>query len=140
LKEKTSKQRRLIKRTKKRMNPQQHQRGAAAGRQSLFYEPHQVGAMVVYRGSSVSPAAIRLSPGFVAGWLVLLLVGGSTALTVQQFKQYDQIMNTIDLQAEYDAARRLLEALSTRPQGMVSGPVMELASASKDECRMPSGN
>jgi hypothetical protein len=56
------------------MNPQQHQRGAAAGDNLLFYEPHQVGAMVV---SGVKRFASRhpLSPaGFVAGWLVLLLV------------------------------------------------------------------
>jgi uncharacterized membrane protein len=83
------------------MNRQQ----PAAGRQvAVLPEPHQVGAMVVAGVKSFVRRNPIVSAGFVAGWLVLLLVGSGTALTVQQFKQYDQIMNTIDLQAEYDAA------------------------------------
>jgi hypothetical protein len=103
------------------MNPQQHQRGAAAGDNLLFYEPHQVGAMVV---SGVKRFASRhpLSPaGFVAG-LVGIIVGDGTALLAysQQFKQYDQIMNTIDLQARpmlRVITRELIKHIT--PQGMV---------------------
>jgi hypothetical protein len=52
-----------------------------------------------------------------------------TALTVQQFKQYDQIMNTIDLQARKarccsDYSRKLHQA-HARLKGWF-GPVMEL--------------
>jgi len=38
--------------------------------------------------------------------LLILLMGGGTKLTIDQKRQYNRIMNTIDLQAEYNAADR----------------------------------
>lgn len=38
--------------------------------------------------------------------IILILVGGGTKLTVDQQRQYNRIMNTVDLQAEYTASDR----------------------------------
>ena len=38
--------------------------------------------------------------------LLILLMGGGTKLTIDQKRQYNRIMSTIDLQAEYNAADR----------------------------------
>ncbi len=40
----------------------------------------------------------------LAALLLLTLLGSGTKLTVDQRRQYDRIMGTINLQAEYDAA------------------------------------
>jgi hypothetical protein len=71
---------------------------------TVLPEPHQVGALVVSRVKNFLSRHPIVSVSFVLGWVVLLLVGSGTALTVQQHLQYNQIMDTIDLRAEYDAA------------------------------------
>jgi len=43
---------------------------------------------------------------YVFGLLVILLAGSGTKLTLENQREYDRIMNTIDLRAEYDASTR----------------------------------
>jgi hypothetical protein len=61
---------------------QEPQRGAAGRQVAVLPEPHQVGAMVVAGVKGFARRHPIVSVGFVAGWLVLLLVGSGTALTV----------------------------------------------------------
>jgi ABC-type multidrug transport system fused ATPase/permease subunit len=88
------------------MNRPQYPRAAAAGggQVAVLPEPHQVGALIVTGVKGFCRRHPVVSASFVLGWVVLVLVGSGSALTVQQYSQYNQIMNTIDLQAEYDAA------------------------------------
>jgi hypothetical protein len=86
------------------MNPQQHQRGGAGRQIAVLPEPHQIGALVVSGVKTFVRRNPVIAASYIVGWLVLLLVGSGTALTVHQSREYNQIMNTIDLQAEYDAA------------------------------------
>lgn len=75
-----------------------------AGQQIVLPEPAQMGQLVV---SGVSTFARRhkvVSGGYVLGILVILLVGSGTKLNYDQRREYNSIMNTIDLQAEYDAS------------------------------------
>mmetsp|Transcript_28217 Transcript_28217/g.83148 ORF Transcript_28217/g.83148 Transcript_28217/m.83148 type:complete len:296 (-) Transcript_28217:15-902(-) len=51
-----------------------------------------------------------ISGSYVFGLFVLLLAGSGTKLTLQQRGQYDHIMSTIDLNAEYDASNRYAHA------------------------------
>jgi len=44
--------------------------------------------------------------------LLIAILGGGTKLTFDQQRQYDRIMNTIDLQAEYSAASAYHSAYS----------------------------
>jgi ABC-type multidrug transport system fused ATPase/permease subunit len=71
---------------------------------TVLPEPHQVGALVVSKVKIFVSRHPVISASFVLGWMVLLLGGSGTAVTVQQHRQYNQIMDTIDLRAEYDAA------------------------------------
>ena len=48
----------------------------------------------------------------IVSLLVLLLLGSGTKLSIEQQRQYNAIMNTIDLQAEYAAASRYHSAYS----------------------------
>uniref|UniRef100_A0A7S2A693 Uncharacterized protein n=1 Tax=Trieres chinensis TaxID=1514140 RepID=A0A7S2A693_TRICV len=52
-----------------------------------------------------------ISGSYVFGLLVLLLVGSGTKLTLDQRRQYDHIMSTIDLNAEFDASNRYAHAM-----------------------------
>lgn len=45
-----------------------------------------------------------ISGSYVFGILFLLLVGSGTKLTMNQMREYDHIMSTIDLQAEFEAS------------------------------------
>lgn len=53
-----------------------------------------------------------ISTGYVFGILFLLLVGSGTKLTYDQSKQYNKIMNSIDLNAEYQASIQYANAVS----------------------------
>ena len=51
-----------------------------------------------------------ISGSYIFGILFLLLVGSGTKLSVDQSRRYNAIMNTVDIQAEYEASSRYAEA------------------------------
>jgi hypothetical protein len=118
------------------MNRPQYPRAAAAaggGQIAVLPEPHQVGALV----SGVKGFVRRhpvVSASFVFGWVDLVLVGSGSALTVQQYSQYNQIMNTIDLCKPNTMPQVITLFLDKRirPLKDGSGPVMGRVSDSKD--------
>jgi hypothetical protein len=71
---------------------------------AVLPEPAQVGALVVNGAKHFVRRNPIITGSYFAGWLILLLVGSGTQLTAVQLKEYNNIMNTINLQIEYDAA------------------------------------
>jgi hypothetical protein len=52
-----------------------------------------------------------ISGSYIVGILFILLIGSGTKLSVDQSRRYNAIMNTVDIQAEYEASNRYAEAL-----------------------------
>lgn len=69
-----------------------------------------MGALVVRGLTSFAKKNKVISTGYVVGILFLLLVGSGTKLSYDQKKQYNRIMDSIDLNAEYQASLRYAEA------------------------------
>ncbi|KAL7571109.1 hypothetical protein ACA910_014718 [Epithemia clementina (nom. ined.)] len=72
---------------------------------------------LIVRGAAHFARKNKLITGtYLLGWIFLLFVGTGTKLTLTQQRTFTKIMNTIDVQAEYDAtsdyweARRLYHA------------------------------
>jgi hypothetical protein len=84
--------------------------GGVGGRQIVLPEPDQVGQMVVRGISTFARRHKVVSGSYVVGILVILLVGSGTKLNYEQRREYNSIMNTIDLQAEYDASNDYWQA------------------------------
>ena len=74
------------------------------GRQLVLPEPGDVGQMVVRGATSFAKNHKIISGSYILGILVILLIGSGTKLNIDQRRQYNQIVSTIDLQAEYDAS------------------------------------
>ncbi len=51
-----------------------------------------------------------ISGSYILGIFFLLLIGSGTKLSMDQTREYNRIMNTIDLEAEYTASNRLAQA------------------------------
>mmetsp|Transcript_9895 Transcript_9895/g.13059 ORF Transcript_9895/g.13059 Transcript_9895/m.13059 type:complete len:295 (-) Transcript_9895:77-961(-) len=67
-------------------------------------EPAQMGQLIVQGVTSFARRNKVLTGFYIFGWIFLLFVGAGTQLTLEQRQQYNRIMNSIDLQAEYDAS------------------------------------
>lgn len=52
-----------------------------------------------------------ISGGYIFGILFLLLVGSGTKLSTTQLRNYNRIMDSIDLHAEYDASNRYAQSV-----------------------------
>jgi ABC-type multidrug transport system fused ATPase/permease subunit len=90
-----------------RTQPQYRQRQAGmppGGRQIVLPEPAQVGQLVVRGVTAFARRNKVISGSYVLGILVILLIGSGTKLNYEQRREYNNIMNTIDIQAEYDAS------------------------------------
>lgn len=87
----------------------QPQRGPP-GAQIVLPEPGDVGAMVVRGATQFAKRHKIITGSYVLGLLVIILIGGGTKLTYEQRKEYNAIMNTIDLQAEFDASQNFYMA------------------------------
>ncbi|KAL3912833.1 MAG: hypothetical protein SGARI_000955 [Bacillariaceae sp.] len=74
------------------------------GRQLVLPEPGDVGQMIVRGATSFAKNHKIISGSYILGILVILLIGSGTKLNYDQRRQYNQIMSTIDLQAEFDAS------------------------------------
>ena len=63
-----------------------------------------MGTLVVRGITSFAKKHKVISGSYLVGILFLLLIGSGTKLTLDQARQYNSIMNTIDMNAEYDAS------------------------------------
>eukprot|EP00980_Cylindrotheca_fusiformis_P010344 scaffold2299_cov131-Cylindrotheca_fusiformis.AAC.31 len=68
-------------------------------------EPGDLGQLVVRGASNFARRHKVISGSYIIGILVILLVGSGTKLSYDQRRTYNNIMSTIDLQAEYDASQ-----------------------------------
>ncbi|KAL3924824.1 MAG: hypothetical protein SGILL_000809 [Bacillariaceae sp.] len=80
------------------------------GRQIVLPEPGDVGQMIVRGAATFARRHKIISGSYIVGILVILLIGSGTKLNYDQRREYNQIMNTIDLQAEYDASTDFWQA------------------------------
>ena len=69
-------------------------------------EPGDVGQLLVRGATTFAKRHKFITGGYVLGLLVILFIGSGTRLSLQQRQHYNHIMDTIDLQAEYDATDR----------------------------------
>ncbi|CAB9516144.1 expressed unknown protein [Seminavis robusta] len=81
------------------MNQQQRHGGQIA----RLPEPGDVGQLIVRGAKQFAQRHKFITGGYLLGFVVMLFIGSGTQLTLQQRNQYSRIMDTIDLQAEYDA-------------------------------------
>ena len=98
--------------------PQQQQR-----QQQLSLPTVPAAAALVARGAASFARRHRLvTLGWLWGWLVLVVLGSGTALTARQAAEYDRIMATVDVAAEYGAAEahRVAEARYRQARGWLT--------------------
>lgn len=69
-----------------------------------------VGTLAIRGVTSFARRHKLISGSYLFGLLVLILMGTGTKLTMEQAKQYNHIMSTIDLEAEYEASHRYYQA------------------------------
>lgn len=84
----------------------QYQRGAGVppGTQIALPEPGDVGKMVVSGAKAFAKKHKVVTGGYLLGIIMLLLVGSGTKLNYDQVREYNNIMNTIDTNAEWTAS------------------------------------
>ena len=66
-------------------------------------EPSEIGGLVVRNATAFARRNKVVTGFYLLGWIFLLFVGSGSRLTVQQQVKYNDIMKTINVQAEYDA-------------------------------------
>jgi hypothetical protein len=85
--------------------PGQAGQAGQAGRQVIVLpEPADVGKIIIRGASDFAKRHKVVTGGYVLGILVIILIGGGSKLNYDQRREYNNIMNTIDVQAEYDAS------------------------------------
>lgn len=84
-----------------------YQQGRGMPRQEVVRlpEPGDVGPMIVRGVGNFARRNKVISGSYIIGILTILLLGSGTKLSLDQRRQYNSIMNTIDLQAEYNASQ-----------------------------------
>jgi len=80
------------------------------GRQIVLPEPGDLGQMVLRGASAFARRHKVVTGGYILGVFVILLVGSGTKLNYHQQREYNKIMSTIDVQAEYDASNDFWKA------------------------------
>lgn len=80
------------------------------GAQIVLPEPGDLGQLIVRGATQFAKRNKVITGSYVLGLLVIILIGGGTKLTYEQQRQYNDIMNTIDLQAEFDASQNFFMA------------------------------
>lgn len=69
-----------------------------------------MGTLVVRNVTSFAARHKTLTAYYLLGWIFVLFVGSGTQLTLQQQSTYNNILKTIDVQAEYDATEEYWKA------------------------------
>jgi len=65
-----------------------------------------MGSLIVRGMTNFAKRHKVISGSYLLGILVILLIGSGTKLTLQQRREYNHIMSTIDMRAEYEASDR----------------------------------
>ena len=86
-------------------------------------EPSEMGSLVVRNVTSFARRNKTVTGFYLLGWVFLLFVGSGTRLTVQQQATYNRIVETIDVQAEYDATVRIKEKSKAATDGKENQPI-----------------
>ena len=73
-------------------------------------EPGDVAQLVVRGAQNFARRHKFITGGYLLGILTILFIGSGTQLTYQQAQKYNQIMETIDLNAEYQASTEYWQA------------------------------
>ena len=90
------------------MNRQQY--GQPPGQLARLPEPGDMGQLVLRGAKNFAHRHKFITGGYLLGLLTIIFIGSGTQLTYQQRQQYNQIMDTIDLQAEFDASQNYWQA------------------------------
>jgi ABC-type multidrug transport system fused ATPase/permease subunit len=72
---------------------------------AVLPEPSDIGRMIVRGVPRFAKKHKVISGSYIIGILTLLLIGSGTKLSLDQRREYNSIMQTIDLQAEFDATQ-----------------------------------
>lgn len=70
----------------------------------------EMGTIILQKGTQFAKNHKVISSSYILGILFILLIGSGTQLSLQQSRQYNRIMNSIDLQAEYEASNNYAQA------------------------------
>ncbi|KAI2506112.1 hypothetical protein MHU86_8343 [Fragilaria crotonensis] len=92
-----------------------------AGRQIVLPEPGDVGTMILRGAAGFARRNKVIAGSYLFGIIVLLMMGSGARLTMEQRRKYNSIMDTIDLQAEFEASKSICSGRCRLPsdQGMV---------------------
>ena len=66
-------------------------------------EPNEMGQLVIRGITSFARRNKVITGVYLFGWIFLLFIGSGTQLTISQQRAYNRIMDSIDVQTEYDA-------------------------------------
>jgi hypothetical protein len=80
------------------------------GRQIVLPEPGDLGALVVRGATNFAKNHKIISGGYLLGICIILFFGSGAKLTMDQRREYNHIMSTIDLQVEFDASTDFWQA------------------------------
>mmetsp|Transcript_18388 Transcript_18388/g.51037 ORF Transcript_18388/g.51037 Transcript_18388/m.51037 type:complete len:292 (-) Transcript_18388:95-970(-) len=78
--------------------------------QIVLPEPADLGQLIVRGATGFARRNKVVTGSYLFGLLVILFVGSGTKLTMDQRRQYNHIMNTIDIEAEYTASQQYWNA------------------------------
>ena len=81
-------------------------RNGGQQRQVVLPEPADMGSIILHGATGFARRHKVVTGSYLFGILVLLLAGSGTRLTLEQRRDYNAIMDTIDIQAEF--AQRVL--------------------------------
>lgn len=84
--------------------PPPNYRGGGGGGAVVLPDAADVGSIVVSSARTFARRHKIITGGYLFGILVLIFAGSGTKLTLEQAQQYNSIMNTINLEAEYNAS------------------------------------
>jgi hypothetical protein len=85
-------------------------RNARQQRQVVLPEPADMGAIILSGAAGFARRNKVIAGSYLFGILILVLAGSGTRLTLEQRRDYNAIMDTIDLQAEFEASNRFAHA------------------------------
>lgn len=73
-------------------------------------EPGDVGRLIVRGATNFAKRHKFITGGYLLGLLTIIFIGSGTQLSRQQAMQYNKLMESIDLNAEYDASTEYWQA------------------------------
>jgi hypothetical protein len=82
----------------------------APAREIALPSASDVGTIALRTVTSFARRHKLISGSYLFGLLVMIMMGSGTKLTMEQAKQYNHIMSTIDLQVEFEASQRYFQA------------------------------